>query len=72
MNVPSLSKNASTVLTTANSPAPFNDLGNTWSMLGELSKARQLFERALAIQEREDGPDHRELAGTLTTSAHLG
>jgi tetratricopeptide (TPR) repeat protein len=42
---------------------------SSWLMLqrnlGQPAKARELFERALAIKEREYGPDHRALAPTL-------
>ena len=44
-------------------------LGQAHGKLGDAFKAKQLLERALAIQEREYGPEHRELVGTL---ANLG
>ena len=40
-------------------------LGTAWRDLGELAKARELFERALTIGEREYGPDHPRVAASL-------
>jgi tetratricopeptide (TPR) repeat protein len=39
--------------------------GNSYLKLGEPRRALKLLERALAIQEREYGPEHREVAMTL-------
>ena len=36
-----------------------------WYGLGRPEKARDLYERALRIKEREYGPDHVEVAGAL-------
>jgi tetratricopeptide (TPR) repeat protein len=41
------------------------DLGNVWFDLRELAQARQLYERALRIEEAAYGPDHPEAAITL-------
>jgi tetratricopeptide (TPR) repeat protein len=40
--------------------------GNAWLDLGQPARARELHERALRTEEREFGPDHPEVAGTLT------
>merc|ERR1719254_150537 len=42
-------------------------LGNAYGDLGDAARQRDLLERALAIDEREYGPDHREVAITLTS-----
>ena len=42
------------------------DLGTAHGKLGDIRSAKELLERALAIQEREYGPEHREVAITLT------
>merc|ERR1719473_2501610 len=41
------------------------NLGNSYGSLGDVEKKKELLERALAIQEREYGPGHREVATTL-------
>jgi tetratricopeptide (TPR) repeat protein len=43
--------------------------GTSYLRLGNPRRAQKLLERALAIKEREYGPDHREVASTL---ANLG
>merc|ERR1712050_825501 len=40
-------------------------LGIAYAGLGDAAKERDLLQRALAIQEREYGPEHREVAATL-------
>ena len=45
------------------------NLGSAYGALGDVAKARDLLERALAIKEREYGPEHRAVASTL---ANLG
>jgi serine/threonine protein kinase/Tfp pilus assembly protein PilF len=42
------------------------DLAITHTYSGELAEARPLFERALALKERIFGPDHADVARTLT------
>ncbi|NCD20159.1 MAG: tetratricopeptide repeat protein, partial [Actinobacteria bacterium] len=41
------------------------NLGGAWGELGQAGRAKDLLERALAIEEREYGPDHVEVARTL-------
>ena len=36
--------------------------GNAYGTLGDAERKRDLLERALAIKEREYGPEHREMA----------
>ena len=43
------------------------NLGDAYRYLGDAAKSRDLLERALAIDEREYGPDHREVAITLVS-----
>jgi tetratricopeptide (TPR) repeat protein len=42
-----------------------DNLGSAWLELGEPATARELHERALAIEEREYGRDHPEVARAL-------
>ncbi len=45
------------------------NLGSAYGSLGDAARGRDLLERALRIQAREYGPEHREVADTL---ANLG
>ena len=45
--------------------ATLGNLGNAYYSLGDYAKARDLQERALAIQERANGRDHPNVAFTL-------
>ena len=42
-------------------------LGGAYGALGDAARKRDLLERALAIELREFGPEHREVAVTLTS-----
>ena len=44
------------------------NLGAAWSELGQPAKARDLYERALRIDEREFGPDHPQVAVASSTT----
>jgi hypothetical protein len=46
-----------------------NDVAVTLKFAGKLDEAEHLYRRALAILERELGPDHPDLATLSTTSA---
>ena len=41
--------------------------GNAYGSLGDAARKRDLLVRALAIKEREYGPEHRTVAITLTS-----
>eukprot|EP00971_Amphidinium_carterae_P301567 5991497-Amphidinium_carterae.1 len=47
-------------------PEHMANLGNAYGALGEAKQQRDLLERALQIKELHYGPDHPEVAKTLT------
>ena len=48
-----------------NVAAVLNNLGNTWSDLGNFAKSKELYEETLAIEEEIYGPDHPEVSHSV-------
>jgi len=51
--------------------AVWNNLAGLYQQLGRMTDAETSYQRSLAILEKQDGPDHRELAAALLNYASL-